>query len=166
MPDLFRSPAERQRAREERELRYGEIKNEQSRPGHPGEYIADIVPPPDYLTPDQLDLFDALGEVDDDLSRGGGGVFTSEQLRNWTASGFQWVCQLEGVEVPEVEAVLAEIDLRHPGWPGHWTEPRRVGPPLPHKQLCLTLKAPSKTAPELAEALYTFPPGWGPFGPR
>lgn len=25
---------------------------------------------------------------------------------------------------------------------------------------------PSKAAPELVEALYVFPPGWGPFGPR
>jgi hypothetical protein len=44
------------RAREEGELRYGRLTNMQPRPDHPGEYVADLVPPPE-----QLGLFDALG---------------------------------------------------------------------------------------------------------
>ena len=124
MPDLFRSDAERARARSERELAYGRVTNMRPCTDRPGEYLADIEPPPDYLTPDQLDLFDALHRFD----KLPGGTFTSESLRNWIAFDFQRVCELEGVGAPDAAAVLAEIDLRVPGWPGHWTEPKRVGP--------------------------------------
>jgi len=122
MPDLFRSPAERQRARSERELRYGRVTDMRPRTDRPGEYRAKMEPPPDYLTDDQLDLFDAL-EVGTHVP---GGTFTSDGLRHWIAFEFGWICQLEGVGVPDVSALLAEIDLRSHGWPGHWTEPRRI----------------------------------------
>jgi hypothetical protein len=120
----FRSPAERQGAREERALRYGKVKVGRPRTDRPGEYHAEVEPPPDFLDEDALDLFDALHS--DKLP---GGEFTWQQVRNFTALSFQWVCQLEGVAVPDAEAVLAEIDLRLPGWPGeYWSEPRRLGP--------------------------------------
>ena len=119
----------------------------QPRTDHPGQYRGKIEPPPDYLTDDQIDLFDALSIG----THVPGGTFTSDGLRHWIAFEFGWVCQLEGVGVPDVSAVLAEIDLRSPGWPGHWTEPRRIE------------RGPSRADPELIDALY--PPG-GPFGPR
>ena len=87
--DLFRSPAERERAREEREGRWGRITNLQPRPGHPGEYLAEVISPPDYLTPDQLDIFDGLW-----TRRVPGGTFTGDQLRGCVAHGFGWVCAL------------------------------------------------------------------------
>lgn len=98
-----------------------------------------------HLTPDQRDLFDALG-VGVNLP---GGTFTSEQVRNFTARSFQWVCELDGVGVPSEAAMLAEVDLRSPGWPGDWTEPRSIGP--------------SKADPSLIDSLY---PPEGPFGKR
>jgi hypothetical protein len=121
---LFRSTVERQRPREERTLRYGKVKVGRPRTDHPGEYHADVEPPPNYLDDDQLDLFEALN------SPGlPGGEFTWEQVRNFTALSFQQVCQLEGVAVPDAEAALAEIELRDPGWPGpYWSEQRRLGP--------------------------------------
>jgi hypothetical protein len=128
MTDLFRNPAERQQARQERVLAYGRVTNMRPRTGRPGEYRAKIEAPPDYLTPDQLDLFDALTPLDE-MAAGTwpGGTFTSEQMRNWTAFDFKHVCQLEGVGRSDAADVLAEIDLRVPGWPGRWTEPRRIG---------------------------------------
>jgi hypothetical protein len=110
-------------ARELRALRYGRV--EVGRPRSDGlGYHAQIEPPPDYLTDEQLEVFDELHS--DELP---GGEFTWDQVRNFTALSFQWVCQLEGVAVPEADAVLAEIDLRSPGWPGpYWSEPRRLGP--------------------------------------
>ncbi len=74
-----------------------------------------------------VELFD-VHEIDASLP---GGTFTSEQVRNWTVIGFQHVCELEGVKVPDAAVILAAIDARWPGWPGEWTEPRRIGPRLP-----------------------------------
>jgi hypothetical protein len=124
MPDLFRGQVERERAQIERVLRYGRVTNMRPYTDHPGQYRAKVEPPPDYLTPDQIDVFDALG-VGVKLH---GGTFTSEQMRHWAAYSFGHICELEGVGVPSEADVLAEIDLRSPGWPGHWTEPRRTGP--------------------------------------
>jgi hypothetical protein len=121
---LFRDEAERERAREERTLRYGEVKVGRPRTDRPGEYHAIVVPPEDYLDDEVLELFDTYWSDDPP-----GGVYTWHQARNFTAASFQWVCSLEGVPVPHADAVLAEIDLRSPGWPGpYWSEPRRLGP--------------------------------------
>ena len=120
----FRTPAERQRAREERTLRYGKVKVGRPRTDRPGEFHAHVEPPPNYLDDDQLELFDTLHS--DELP---GGEFTWQQVRNFTALSFQQVCAFDGVAVPDAAAVLAEIDLRSPGWPGpYWSEPRRLGP--------------------------------------
>ncbi|MGO8907343.1 MAG: hypothetical protein ACLQMH_17220 [Solirubrobacteraceae bacterium] len=79
----------------------------------------------------QLDLFQALGVG----RRLPGGTFTAAQVRNVVATGFQMVCALEGVGRPATEAMLAEVEACDPGWPGDWTEPRRIGPPLrPRRQ--------------------------------
>ena len=56
------------------------------------------------LTPDQLDLFHKLA-VGREVP---GGTFTSEQVRNFAAASFAWLCQLEGVGVPDEADVLAE----------------------------------------------------------
>ncbi len=76
------------------------------------------------MTPDALAMFDWL--FDGSLP---GGTYTSEQLRQSEARGILHVCGLEGVGV-SVEDVLAEIERRSPGWPGHWTDERRIGPAL------------------------------------
>lgn len=83
---------------------------------------------------------------------------TPEQALAMAVAGLQYICALEGAGESDEADVLAEIELRWPGSPGDWTEPRRCGPPLPLK--------PSKTDPVLVKALYEFEPGEGPFGPR
>jgi len=97
-------------ARDERALRYGKVEVGAPRTDHPGEYHAVVEPPPNFLDDDQLALFDAIHTPEVP-----GGEFTWAQVRNFTAFSFQWVCQLEGIAVPDAEAVIAEIDLRWPG---------------------------------------------------
>jgi hypothetical protein len=123
MPDPFRSPDERGRARIERHLRYGRVTNlrpdvvvgrdDQGQffggPEHIAErYLGEIEAPPDFLTDDQLDVFEKDLPTD-----------TPERI-----SGFLWRCNLECADAPSVEDVRAEIALRNPH-----AEPRRVGPP-------------------------------------
>jgi hypothetical protein len=114
MADPFRSPDERGRARIERQLRYGRVTN--LRPDvvvgvhddqgqffggeeHIAErYLAEIVPPPDFLTDDQLDVFDEDLPTD-----------TPERI-----SQFQARCNLTCLDAPSAESVRAEIALRNP----------------------------------------------------
>jgi hypothetical protein len=108
---LFRTPAERQRAREERTLRYGKVEVGRPRTDRPGEYHAKVEPPPDFLTDEQLEVFDEYrpdrytpsGDQDD------------EAARHFSASGFAFVCGLETGEEPSTEDVLAEMALRRGG---------------------------------------------------
>jgi hypothetical protein len=58
--------------------------------------------------------------------RGRGGVFTAEQLAGAFAWGVRCICQLEGVPIPDREHVLAELEVRAPGWPGRWSDPREL----------------------------------------
>jgi hypothetical protein len=63
--------------------------------GHPGQDRGEMEPPPDYLTDDRLDIFDAvLPGFQKPSARE-----TSEEARQGAVSGFLAVCQLEGVEV-------------------------------------------------------------------
>lgn len=110
--------------RQERALRYGRVEAGRPRTDRPGEHHGEVLPPPNYLTDEQLAAFEGF-----DPGRLPSGEFTWTSMRGWTALAFQEACQFEGIEVPEAEAVLAEIDLRWPGWPGpYWSEPRRFGP--------------------------------------
>ena len=111
-PSPFRSPDEREQARIERHLRYGRVTN--LRPDvvvgvhddqgqffggseHIAErYLAEIEPPPDYLTDDQLDIFEKDLPSD-----------TPESI-----SGFRAWCWLDCEDAPSAEAVRAEIALR------------------------------------------------------
>jgi hypothetical protein len=105
----LRDERERQRAREERHLRFGRMNDAREwepRSGHPGEYVAKIEHPPDYLSPDQIDIFDWLEVAD---WPGAGGPFLD--------AGFQIVCMLELGEWPSDDAVRAELALRTPTEP-------------------------------------------------
>jgi hypothetical protein len=100
----LRNEAERQRAREERFLKFGRLTGQEPRPGGKYGFIARIEYPPDFLTPDQLDIFDWLEVADRP-----GGPFLD--------AGFQIVCMLELGEWPSDEAVRAELALRQPTEP-------------------------------------------------
>jgi len=65
------------------------------------------------------------------------GSQTPEQARNPNIASFQCVCEVEGVGLPTEADVLADLAL-----------------------------PPSKIDPALVEALYVFPSGEGPFGPK
>ena len=111
MANPFRSPAERAQARIERDLRYGRVTNvrpdvvvgrdDQGQffggPEHIAErYLAEIVPPPDYLADDQLDVFDEVNPPD----------------TPYGVSQFRARCNLEGIDAPSAEDVRAEIARR------------------------------------------------------
>jgi hypothetical protein len=107
--DPFGSTAKWKRAREEHALLYGRITNEQPRPGHPGEFIADLVPPPE-----QLGLFDLLGD-----GRRPGQLRLFRDPREWRKSGER---------VAEAECIDDRYIPRPPSLSTHVLE-RRISPP-------------------------------------
>jgi hypothetical protein len=92
------SPSEQRRI--EGVLAYGRIKSMRPRTDRPGEFRAKIEPPPDHLTDDQLAVFEKVWPV------------LSKHSREYAALDFQRACELDGVGMPELVDVLAEIDLR------------------------------------------------------
>jgi hypothetical protein len=101
-------------AREERVLRYGRVENVRRRTGRPGEHSAEVIPPPNYLTDEQLAAFKLARP---DLAEPSGEQ-TPEQARNFAVWMFGWVCSFDGIGVPSDEAIEAEIRLRRGGVAG------------------------------------------------
>jgi hypothetical protein len=99
------------RVRDERALRFGTLKLDRPRTDRPGEHHGEVIPPPNYLTDEQLAVFELARP---DLSTGTGDQ-TPEQARNFAAEVFAWCCSLDGIGVPSVEAIQAEMRLRRDG---------------------------------------------------
>jgi hypothetical protein len=83
------------RAREERTIAYGKVTVGRPRTDRPGEYHGTIEPLPDFLTDEQLVVFDRV-EAAGDVS----------------VERVQIACRRVSVEVPDAAVVTSELDLR------------------------------------------------------